>query len=149
MPKAPRRWRSAGAPDGRRARCGGGAAAALAGCTSQRVGRFLEPGTSRAAPVPQVQAQPLTGPTVGETVGTGPVKVGLILPLTQSGSPSAVGASMRNAAQLAIEESGMNDVTMMIVDDHGTPDGAAQAAQAVDRRRRGDHLGAVVRRRRA
>ena len=108
----------------------GGAAAALAGCTSSGLGVSSGPDVA-AAPVPQVQAQPLTGPTVGETVGSGPVRVGLILPLTQSGSPSAVGASIRNAAQLAVEESGMNDVTMMIVDDHGTPEGAAQAAQAV------------------
>ena len=105
---------------------------ALAGCTSSGPG--LSPGPSpdiSAAPVPEVQSQPLAGPTVGETVGTGPVRVGLILPLTQNGQPSSIGVSMRNAAQLAVEESGMNDVTMMIVDDHGTPDGAAQAGQAV------------------
>ena len=59
------------------------------------------------------------------------MRVGLILPLTQNGQPSSVGVSMGNAAQLAVEESGMNDMTMMIVDDHGTPDGAAQAGQAV------------------
>jgi branched-chain amino acid transport system substrate-binding protein len=85
--------------------------------------------TSRT-PVPQVQSQPLAGPTVGETLGAGPVRVGLILPLTQNGAPSAIGTSLRNAAQLAIEESGMSDITLMIQDDHGTPDGAAQAAQA-------------------
>jgi ABC-type branched-subunit amino acid transport system substrate-binding protein len=105
---------------------------ALAGCTSSGLG--LSPGPSPdigAAPVPEVQSQPLAGPTVGEAVGTGPVRIGLVLPLTQNGQPSSIGVSMRNAAQLAIEESGMNDVTMMIVDDHGTPDGAAQAGQAV------------------
>lgn len=105
---------------------------ALAGCTSS--GEGLPPNPSpdvSAAPVPNVQSQPLSGPTVGQSVGTGPVRVGLILPLTQNGQPSSVGVSMSNAAQLAIEESGMNDVTMMIVDDHGTPDGAAQAGQAV------------------
>ena len=105
---------------------------ALAGCTSS--GDGLPPNPSpdvSAAPVPNVQSQPLSGPTVGQTVGTGPVRVGLILPLTQNGQPSSVGVSMSDAAQLAVEESGMNDVTMMIVDDHGTPDGAAQAGQAV------------------
>ncbi len=105
---------------------------ALAGCTSSGLG--LSPGPSPdigAAPVPDVQSQPLAGPTVGQTVGTGPVRVGLILPLTQNGQPSSVGVSMGDAAQLAVEESGMNDVTLMIVDDHGTPDGAAQAGQAV------------------
>jgi hypothetical protein len=104
----------------------------LASCTSN--GPELSPSPSpdiAAAPVPEVQAQPLAGPTVGQTIGAGPVRVGLILPLTQNGQPSSVGVSMSNAAQLAVEESGMNDVTMMIVDDHGTPDGAAQAGQAV------------------
>src|SRR5208282_1100535 len=62
----------------------------LAGCTSSGLG--LLPGPSpdiAAAPVPDVQSQPLAGPTVGQTVGTGPVRVGLILPLTQNGQPSS------------------------------------------------------------
>lgn len=41
-----------------------------------------------------------------------------------------MGVSLRNAAQLAIEELGMSDITLMIEDDRGSPDGAAQAAQA-------------------
>ena len=101
---------------------------ALAGCNSNEL-TPAQPDIS-SAPVPQVQSQPLTGPTVGETLGTGPVRIGLILPLTQNGAPSAVGVSLRNAAQLAIEESGMSDITLMIEDDRGSPDGAAQAAQA-------------------
>ena len=128
------------APRGLAKRGLAGAARALAGCALlalgrlqlERTGAFAGPFADiGAAPVPDVQSQPLAGPTVGQTVGTGPVRVGLILPLTQNGQPSSVGVSLRNAAQLAVEESGMNDVTMMIVDDHGTPDGAAQAAQAV------------------
>ncbi len=106
----------------------GSLAVALAGCSSSGLG--LSSPDIASAPVPQVQAQPLAGPTVGEVLGTGPVRVGLILPLTQNGAPSAVGVSLRNAAQLAIEESGMGDITLMIEDDHGTPDGAAKAAQA-------------------
>jgi ABC-type branched-subunit amino acid transport system substrate-binding protein len=50
--------------------------------------------------------------------------------LTQGGSASAVGTSLRNAAALAVQESGGNDVTLMVLDDHSTPDGAAQATQA-------------------
>ena len=67
---------------------------ALAGCTSSGLG--LSPGPSpdvAAAPVPDVQSQPLAGPTVGEAVGAGPVRVGLILPLTQNGQPSSIGVS--------------------------------------------------------
>lgn len=107
------------------------AASALAACNSTSVGFSPEFG---AAPVPHVQSQPLSGAatnaTVGETVGTGPVRVGAILPLTQNGAPSVIGQSLRNAAQLAVEESGSGDITLMIVDDHSTPEGAAQAAQA-------------------
>jgi len=103
-------------------------ALALAGCSSSDLGPSgPEIG---AAPTPQVQSQPLAAGPVGDVLGTGPVRVGLILPLTQNGGPSVVGASLRNAAQLALEESGMGDITLMIVDDHGTVDGAAQAAQA-------------------
>jgi len=105
-----------------------GLALALAGCGPSDLG---SPGPEMgAAPTPQVQSQPLAAGPVGDVLGTGPVRVGLILPLTQNGGPSVVGASLRNAAQLALEESGMGDITLMIVDDHGTVDGAAQAAQS-------------------
>ena len=69
-------------------------------------------------------------PPVGETMGTGPVRVGMILPLTQNGAPSPIGVSMRNAAQLAISNFGSTSITLMIQDDHSTADGAAQAAQS-------------------
>src|SRR5271156_3952513 len=113
----------------------GSFALALAGCNAGGLGLPNPAADSASAPVPQVQSAPLGAPTVGaptvgETLGNGPVRVGLILPLTQNGGPSVAGASLRNAAQLAIEESGMSDITLMIQDDRGTPDGAAQAAQA-------------------
>ena len=43
------------------------------------------------------------------TLGTGPVRIALILPLTQGSGPSVVGQSLRNAAELAITESGGGD----------------------------------------
>jgi ABC-type branched-subunit amino acid transport system substrate-binding protein len=105
-----------------------GVAFTLVGCNSSGVGI---PGDFGAAPVPRVQSQPLGGrATVGETVGDGPVRVGAILPLTQNGAQSVIGQSLRNAAQLAVEESGAKDITLMIVDDRSTPEGAAQAAQS-------------------
>jgi branched-chain amino acid transport system substrate-binding protein len=109
-----------------------GFAMALAACNSTSVGFPNDP--TPAAPVPRVQSQPLGGSsaaTVGETVGTGPVRVGAILPLTQNGAPSVIGQSLRNGAELAIDETGSSDITLMIVDDHSTPEGAAQAAQQV------------------
>lgn len=107
-----------------------GVALALAACNFTGLGG---PADTVSAPVPKVQSQPLGGggggAAVGETVGTGLVRVGVILPLTQNGGPSAIGQSMRNAAQLAVDETGSSDITLMIVDDHATPEGAARAAQ--------------------
>ena len=108
----------------------GCAAVALAAC-----GPTGEPNleTSMAAPTSPVQTQALSpggAAAVAETLGAGPVRIGVILPLTQGSGQSPVGVSLRNAAQLAVEESGANDVTLMVLDDHSTPEGAAQAAQA-------------------
>ena len=109
----------------RRALLGGGLAATLAGCNSSAL---LTPGAEVAAPAASPSAAP--GPTVGETLGTGPVRVGLILPLTQNGAPSPLGVSMRNAAQLAMDEFSGPYITLMIADDRSSPDGAGQTAQA-------------------
>jgi branched-chain amino acid transport system substrate-binding protein len=109
----------------RRAALGGGMALTLAGCNSAG----LEMPSDAGGPAPS-PAQPAGGPPVGEALGTGPVRVGMILPLTQNGSPGPIGVSMRNAAQLAINDSGSTSITLMIEDDHSSPDAAAQAAQA-------------------
>jgi branched-chain amino acid transport system substrate-binding protein len=109
----------------RRALLGGGTALTLAGCNSAG----LEMANDAGGPAP-APAQPAGGPPVGETMGTGPVRVGMILPLTQNGSPSPIGASMRNGAQLAINDSGSTSITLMIQDDHSSADGATQAAQS-------------------
>ena len=109
----------------RRAVLGGGMALTLAGCNSPG----LEMPSDAGGPTPP-PAQPTPGPTVGETLGTGPVRVGMILPLTQNGGPNPIGVSMRNAAQLAINDSGSTSITLMIEDDHSSPDAAAQAAQS-------------------
>jgi hypothetical protein len=109
----------------RRALLGGGLTLTLAGCNSGGLEMPNNAGGPATTP-----AQPANAPPVGETMGTGPVRVGMILPLTQNGAPSPIGASMRNAAQMAISDSGSTSITLMIQDDHSTPDGAAQAAQS-------------------
>ena len=111
----------------RRAVIGGGVALALAGCNSNAL---LAPPAEVGAPAapPAPGAAVATGP--GETLGTGPARVGMILPLTQNGAPSSIGVAMRNAAQLAIDEFSGPFITLMIQDDHSSPEGAAQAAQA-------------------
>jgi hypothetical protein len=97
----------------------------LAGCNSPGLEMTNDAGGPAPAP-----AQPAGGPPVGETLGTGPVRVGMILPLTQNGGPSPIGVSMRNAAQLAINDSGSTSITLIVQDDHSSPDAATQAAQS-------------------
>src|SRR6202051_2798609 len=109
----------------RRALLGGGLTLTLAGCNSGGLEMPNNAGGPATTP-----AQPANTPPVGETMGTGPVRVGMILPLTQNGAPSPIGASMRNAAQMAINDSGSTSITLMIQDDHSSPDAAAQAAQS-------------------
>ena len=107
----------------RRALLGGGLALTLAGCNS--------PGMDFGGGAPAISTPPPAGaPVVGEALGSGPVRVGMILPLTQNGGPSPIGASMRNAAQLAIDDSGASSITLMIQDGHSNSDGASQAAQS-------------------
>jgi hypothetical protein len=65
------------------------------------------------------------------TIGNGPVKVALILPLTQGdGKPVLVGQSLRNAADLGVSAFNPSPVTILVKDDQSTPAGARAAAQA-------------------
>ncbi|KMO28992.1 ethanolamine utilization protein EutM [Methylobacterium variabile] len=80
---------------------------------------------TRTAPVDAPAAGPAGD---GTTLGAGSVKVALILPLTGPGA--AVGAAMRNAADLALQESQNPDLKILVKDDRGTPDGAREAAAA-------------------
>lgn len=96
-----------------------------AGCSSQIPGLGgNEP--SLNAPVGPVSSQPLGG----DTLGTGPVRVALILPLTQASGPSVIGTSLRNAAELALADVNATELTLMIKDDRSTPEGARDAAKA-------------------
>ena len=80
-----------------------------------------------SAPTTAVESGELAAP---EGAATGKPKVALILPLTQLGRPSAVGEALRNAADLAMSETGANDITLIVKDDSSTPDGARAATQA-------------------
>jgi ABC-type branched-subunit amino acid transport system substrate-binding protein len=99
-----------------------GSAAALSACSLTGPG----PGRREDAGAANPNAAPAPG---SETLGNGPVKVALILPLTQGSGASVVGVSMRNAAELAISEAGVNDITLLIRDDRSTPEGAREATQ--------------------
>ncbi|GAB4225560.1 MAG: penicillin-binding protein activator [Kiloniellaceae bacterium] len=103
---------------------------------------------SPSVPTPEPEAQPPSLPPVpeaGETGGTPDeplaevlaeeaaepplVKVGLLLPL--SGARADVGQAILNAAQLALFDLAGDRFALVVRDTHGTPEGAAAAAEAV------------------
>ena len=80
------------------------------------------------APAAAVPATPATPAAfAGQRIGTGTVKVALVLPL--NGQGASVGNALRNAAQLAYDEAQQPDLTILVEDDRGTPDGARDATQ--------------------
>src|SRR5713226_3786317 len=68
------------------------------------------------------QQQPLA-------VGTGQVKVGLVLPLSAAGNAGVAAQSMKNAAEMALAEFQNPNIQLLIKDDAGTPQGAQQGTQ--------------------
>jgi outer membrane PBP1 activator LpoA protein len=73
-------------------------------------------------------AQTGPGPVGGDVIGNGPVKIAMILPLS-SANGQAAAASLRNAAAMAMGDFGNSNLTILIKDDKGTPEGARAAAQ--------------------
>jgi len=92
------------------------AAAALTACTNV-ADRF-----GGGEPPPQPTEPPPTA-----LMGAGQVKIALILPL--SGSAANVAASMRNAAEMALEEFKNPNIQLLVKDDAGAPQTAQAAAQ--------------------
>ncbi|KQO92543.1 penicillin-binding protein activator [Methylorubrum extorquens] len=83
------------------------------------------------APRPAARAVPEGEPstvTAGNVIGAGTVKVALIVPL--SGQGAAVGAALRNAAELAYDDFQKPNLQILVKDDRGTPEGAREATQA-------------------
>lgn len=101
------------------------ASLALGGC-----GLFEAAPRAKATPKRVAEAEEQTPlPVPPATLGKGPVKVALVLPLTAAGSGAATAASLRNAAELALSEFDGAPISLMVEDDRGTADGARQAAQ--------------------
>lgn len=75
-------------------------------------------------------AEPPAGPQQEPAaVGTGQVKVGLILPLSAAGNAGVAAQSMKNAAELALQEFKNPNIQLLIKDDGGSPQGAGAGAQ--------------------
>jgi ABC-type branched-subunit amino acid transport system substrate-binding protein len=72
------------------------------------------------------------GPVPGETLGTGAIKVALLLPLSATGNAGQIAQAMKNAADLALREFQTAGIQILVKDDAGTAEGArAAAAQAI------------------
>jgi ABC-type branched-subunit amino acid transport system substrate-binding protein len=92
----------------------------LSGCSGGFSLSDLLPSSSPSAP-----------PQSTGSIGTGQVKVGLILPLSGSGNAAVAAQSMRNAAEMALAEFNSPDIQLLVKDDGGSAAGAQQAAQQV------------------
>ena len=74
-------------------------------------------------------AGPAGPPQQPQAVGTGGVKVGLVLPLSASGNAGVAAQSMKNAAEMALAEFQNPNIQLLIKDDAGSPQGASQGTQ--------------------
>jgi len=97
------------------------AALAVAACSSTNLDQF-----STNEPPPAQPAEPPPGPA---TIGNGQIRVGLILPLSAQGNAGVAAQSMKNAAEMALAEFKQPNISLLVQDDGGTPQGAANAAQ--------------------
>lgn len=71
-----------------------------------------------------------SGPVAGEVLGTGAVRIAMLLPLSATGNAGQLARDMRNAAEMALREFQSAGIQILIKDDRGTPDGARAAASA-------------------
>ncbi|WP_343895628.1 penicillin-binding protein activator [Roseibium denhamense] len=95
----------------------GGSSLMLAGCLGSSLGSL-----------PGDQVQPSAQPQVtGETIGTGSVRVGLLLPLSGNNS---IGTVFKNSAALALQNFPNADVQLLVKDTQGTSEGGRAAAQS-------------------
>ena len=99
-----------------------GAAAALAACSGK---------TSLFGDTPPGESKPAS-PNATE-IGSGQIKIGLILPLSATGNAGVAAQSLKNAAEMAIAERDGQNIKLLVKDDGGTAEGSQAAAQqAVD-----------------
>ena len=93
------------------------AALALAACAGTSDFFSSEPPPEAAAPPPAA------------SIGTGQVRVGLILPLSAQGNAGVAAQSMKNAAEMALAEFKNPNIQLLVKDDGGLPQGAQAGAQ--------------------
>ena len=74
-------------------------------------------------------SEPAPPPQPATAIGSGQVKVGLILPLSAGGNAGTVAQSMKNAAEMALAEFNSPNIQLLLKDDGGNSGGAQVAAQ--------------------
>ncbi len=72
---------------------------------------------------------PATEQPPAATLGTGQIRVALILPLSAAGNAGVAAQSMKNAAEMALAEFKEPNIQLLVKDDAGTPQGAQLGAQ--------------------
>jgi ABC-type branched-subunit amino acid transport system substrate-binding protein len=81
---------------------------------------------------PELSQGPAGPPQAATAIGTGQIRVGLILPLSAGGNAGVAAASMKNAAEMALAEFNSPNIQLLVKDDGGSAIGAQQAvAQAL------------------
>lgn len=81
--------------------------------------------------IPGGQIGPTGSPqTTGTVIGSGSVRVGLLLPLSGGGSATSIANVFRNSAELALANFPNADVQLLVKDTAGTAQGGRDAAQA-------------------
>jgi ABC-type branched-subunit amino acid transport system substrate-binding protein len=103
-----------------RAALGGALAALLAACSGLSGTEDFKSAPPPAAPAAAAETA---------AIGTGQIKVGLLLPLSAPGNAGLAGQSMRNAAELALAEFHDPNIQLLVKDDGGSAQGALGAAQ--------------------
>ena len=74
--------------------------------------------------------RPTTQLPSGDVIGTGSVRVALLLPNSAGGDASSVARIFRNSAELAINDFRGGDIQLLVKDTQGSAEGARAAAQA-------------------
>ena len=100
-----------------------GVMAWLAACSSNSGGLFSDKPPGETPPA---------SPSSSE-IGTGQIKIALILPLSATGNAGVAAQSLKNAAEMAIAERDGQNIKLLVKDDGGSAQGSQAAAQqAVD-----------------
>jgi ABC-type branched-subunit amino acid transport system substrate-binding protein len=98
-----------------------GTAGLLAACSAGGLGGGF--GGGEGGPTVRT-AEPVTG----EVLGTGSVRIALLLPLSATGNAGQIATNFKNAAALALKDFKNANIQILVKDDQGTPQGASAAA---------------------